>query len=131
MINYSRLSEPEYLNETLEGIKSLNRHEVEELLRELAYKLHYNTLDDVDAKIVEKVLSQAKDRLDSFSNKRNNNDDNDGGIEKGRSISMHPNGSHRTSVSNHYGTVSIVFLVVNVALIAAMYTLLVIANFFD
>lgn len=115
MIDFSRLNDQSYLNSTLSDIKDIpTTYEVDNIIRFLAAKVYKK---EIDPTIANKILFAAKEREEQLKEeaiaKR----------EGGKMMHFHP--TSNTAVSNRRGYATIVFLVVNVALVTAMYTLLI------
>ncbi len=116
MIDFSRLNnDPAYLKSTLSDIKDIpTTYEVDNIIRFLAAKVYKK---EIDPTIANQILITANDRKEQLKEealaKR----------EGGKTMRFHP--TSNTAVSNRRGYATIVFLVVNVALVTAMYTLLI------
>lgn len=133
MIDYKKLQDAnsnEYINRTISEINQASVHELEDNLRMLQIKLYNRDIDTINATI---IMNSIKTRLKELKYRQINNKtyrttDNESG---GRSISLNPTGSNgHTSVSNRAGAAAVVFIVVNVAITTAMYTLLLLSKLF-
>lgn len=120
MIDFARLDDPEYFNSQLKAIDSLDdMQELANILSLLSIKLTDKSIDPVNAHMILEAVKARQAELVNFKNSMRQNKN-----AGGRQLSLTP-----TSVSNRAGAVSIVFLVVNIAIITAMYTLLFISKF--
>lgn len=120
MIDFARLDDPEYFNSQLQAIDSLDdMQELANILSLLSIKLTDKSIDPVNAHMILEAVKARQAELVNFKNSMRQNKN-----AGGRQLSLTP-----TSVSNRAGAVSIVFLVVNIAIITAMYTLLFISKF--
>lgn len=120
MIDYSKLDDKDYINRTLQDIEACqDQRDLSDILKEVSYKLHYKTISLEGANI---ITSSVKDRLKALTDSRGTN-------KNEKIIRFSPTSNYNTSISNRAGTVSIIFLVVNAAVIASMYTLLIISHF--
>ncbi len=119
MIDYTRLNDKDYVNRTLQDIASCqDQRDLSDILKEVSYKLHYKSISPEEATLISNTV---KERLKSLTNSRGANSNE-------KILRFSPTSSYNTSISNKAGTVSIIFLVVNAAIIASMYTLLVISH---
>ncbi len=119
MIDYTRLNDKDYVNRTLQDIESCqDQRDLSDILKEVSYKLHYKSISPEEATT---ISNSVKERLKSLTNSRGTN-------KNEKMLRFSPTSNYNTSISNRAGTVSIIFLIVNAAIIASMYTLLVISH---
>jgi len=135
MIDFSRLNDKDYFDSILDDITTMTSiRDLTDAAKIISIREHDGSMDKEYAN---QLLALISNRLNELSGKGEISPSKDyfesRGLtqENGKRMQMTPKKNNKTAVSNHYGTVSIVFLVVNVALIAVMYTLLVIANMAD
>lgn len=135
MIDFSRLNDKDYVDSIMDDVTTMTSiRDLTDAAKITSIRLYNGTIDN---EYGTKLLGLISSRLNELSGKGEISPSKDyfesRGLTKeaGRSMKMAPKKNNRTAVSNHYGTVSIVFLVVNVALVAVMYTLLVIAHMAD
>lgn len=121
MIEYINLSNQEYYNALLKKINTISdQRELEDMLKSLSYKLYYKEIEPEQARRLITVIKSRIAILSSGGRRASGGPSN----SQDKVISFSP-----TSVSNRAGTVSVVFLVVNVALTTIMYTLLILSKF--
>lgn len=130
MIDYSRLSEREYFNEVKEDIgRVTDTFILMNILKGLSFKIADHS---IEPRVADELLTVVKARINVLTDARlmnhgNNNTNQhrgDDNIKNGKVLSLSP-----TAVSNRHGSVALVFLAVNIVIVAAMYTMLVIAHF--
>lgn len=121
MIKYEDLTNNNYYNRTMADIQSASdERELQDVLKGLSYRLHYKEVEPESAR---KIIAAVNERIAALTSGGRRTG---GGPQNGRGdkvISLSP-----TSVSNRAGAVSIVFLVVNIAITTAMYTILILSK---
>lgn len=117
MIEYKKLSDPEYFKDLLSDINKVSDINVlSNLLKSLSIKISNKEIDPVDANMLLSVIkTRSKTLTESHIQKRNSNG--------GRQMVLTP-----TAISNSRGNASLIFLVVNIAIVTAMYTMLIISH---
>lgn len=121
MIDYSRLDNRDYYNSIVADINSISdERELADILKILSIKLFYKEIDPDQASL---LLSTIKSRITSL--KGNRASSNGGGVSKNQDkiIRLSP-----TSVSSRAGTISVVFLALNIAITTVMYVLLIVGK---
>ncbi len=128
MIDYSRLSEREYLNEVKEDVRKVtDTFILMNILKGLSYKIAEHTIEPA---VADELLTAVKERISVLTDARihkntpNNEIDRNNQHKNGRTLSLSP-----TAVSNRHGRVALIFLAVNISIVAAMYAMLAIAHF--
>lgn len=138
MIDYARLNEPGYLDSVVLEIGKVNEPLVlSNLLKLLSIKMAYK---EVAPEHASRILTALKTRSKNLQDIRRYNKNrpiyppyNDWDSSGGTTNSIDNNQEkklalHPTSVSNHRGSASLIFIIVGVAATAVMYTLLWIAS---
>lgn len=132
MIDYSRLSEREYFNEVKEDIgRVTDTFILMNILKGLSFKIADHL---IEPRIADELLAVVKARISVLTDARSLNRGNNikgfeqhrgnDNVKNGKVLSLSP-----TAVSNRHGSVALVFLAINIVIVTAMYTMLIIAHF--
>lgn len=126
MIDYKRLDDPEYFNKTINDIKTLSdQSELENILKSLSVKLYHREIEPIYANMLLGAIKSRRSVLAGGRRQRQQEGDTIGTNDKVLKLTPTP---PSTSISSKAGTVSIVFLVVNIAITTVMYTLLILSR---